>query len=551
MHEQEKTTEGFATRPFPRSCFMFVGELLKSSKFAVLFGLGALAVACSPATTTTTTTSTPVISTPQLVPMPASMQLRGGAPFEITRTTTVTTQAGNAEVAAIGQTFAAFLRRATEFPLTVSEAGASGAANTIDLRLGGDAVALGDEGYNLTVTPASVQLVANTPAGLFRGVQTIRQLLPTAIESEIGSDRSTWTIPAVSIVDRPRFAWRGAMLDVSRHFFTVKEVEEYIDLLSLYKLNTLHLHLSDDQGWRIQINSRPKLTEIGSQTQVGGGPGGFFTQQDYQNIVRYAAARYITIVPEIDMPAHTNAALAAYPEVSCSDRPAALYTGTDVGWSSICVDKEQSFALIDDIVREIAAITPGPYFHVGGDEVKLLTDAQYTRFIERVQDIVNSHGKRMIGWEEVYKARLKPTSIVQSWKGDSAAQALKYGAKLVLSPSKKAYIDMKYNAGTELGLSWAALIDVNDAYDWDPGIYNPGVTERDVLGIEAPMWSETLRNIGAVEFLAMPRLAALAEVGWTPQAARNWQDFRVRLATQAPRWRYMGVNYYQSPQIPW
>jgi hexosaminidase len=267
--------------------------------------------------------------------------------------------------------------------------------------------------------------------------------------------------------------------------------------------------------------------------------------------VRYAAARYITIVPEIDMPAHTNAALAAYPEVSCSDRPAGLYTGTDVGWSSICVDKEASYALIDDVVREIAAITPGPFFHIGGDEVKLLTDEQYTRFVNRVQDIVNRHGKRMVGWEEIYKAQLKPTSIVQSWKGDSAAQALKYGSKLVLSPAKKAYIDMKYNAGTELGLSWAALIEVNDAYDWDPATYNPGVTERDVLGIEAPMWSETLRNIGAVEFLAMPRLAALAEVAWTPQAERDWQSFRVRVATQAPRWRYMGVNYYHSPQIPW
>jgi hexosaminidase len=531
---------------------MFAGELLKSSKFAMVFGVGALVVSCTaPATVTTTTTPTPAVSTPQLVPMPASMQLNGGAPFEITRTTSVTTSGGNADVAALGQTFAAFLRKATEFPLAVSEAAAAGSANTIDLRLGGDATALGDEGYNLTVTPSSVQLVANTPAGLFRGVQTIRQLLPTAIESEIGSDRSTWTIPAVSIVDRPRFAWRGAMLDVSRHFFTVREVEEYIDLMALYKLNTLHLHLSDDQGWRIQINSRPKLTEIGSQTQVGGGPGGFYTQQQYQDIIRYAAARYITIVPEIDMPAHTNAALAAYPEVSCSDRPAALYTGTDVGWSSICTEKEESYALIDDVVREIAAITPGPFFHVGGDEVKLLTDQQYTHFIERVQDIVNRHGKRMIGWEEIYKAHLKPTSVVQSWKGDSAAQALKYGSKLVLSPAKKAYIDMKYNAGTELGLSWAALIEVSDAYDWDPATYNPGVTERDVLGIEAPMWSETLRNIGAVEFLAMPRLAALAEVAWTPQAARDWQNFRVRLASQAPRWRYMGVNYYHSPQIPW
>jgi hexosaminidase len=529
---------------------MFAGDLPKSSMFAMVFGVGALAVSCS-SPPVVSTTPTPAVSAPQLVPLPASMQLRGGAPFEITRATAIATPANNAEVDSIGQGLAAFLRRATELPLPVSPAAPGGVSNTIELRLGGNAAALGDEGYDLTVTPDSVRLIASTPAGLFRGVQTIRQLLPSAIESEIGVERSAWTIPAVSIVDRPRFAWRGAMLDVARHFFTVKEVKEYIDLLALYKINMFHLHLSDDQGWRIQINSRPKLTEVGSLTQVGGGPGGFYTQAEYQDIVRYAAARYITIVPEIDMPAHTNAALAAYPEVSCSDRPAGLYTGTDVGWSSICVDKEASYALIDDVVREIAAITPGPFFHIGGDEVKLLTDEQYTRFVNRVQDIVNRHGKRMVGWEEIYKAQLKPTSIVQSWKGDSAAQALKYGSKLVLSPAKKAYIDMKYNAGTELGLSWAALIEVNDAYDWDPATYNPGVTERDVLGIEAPMWSETLRNIGAVEFLAMPRLAALAEVAWTPQAERDWQSFRVRVATQAPRWRYMGVNYYHSPQIPW
>ncbi len=529
---------------------MFAGEPRKFSKFATMLGVGAFVMSCS-APVRVSTTPAPTVSTPLLIPMPASMQLRGGVPFEINRTTVIATPANNAEVDAIGQSFAAFLRRATEFPLVVSAAAVGGAPNTIELRLGGDAATLGDEGYNLTVTPDSVRLVANTPAGLFRGVQTIRQLLPTAIESEIGVDRSAWTIPAVSITDRPRFAWRGAMLDVSRHFFTVREVKEYIDLLALYKINMFHLHLSDEQGWRIQINSRPKLTEVGSQTQVGGGPGGFYTQPEYQDIVRYAAARYITIVPEIDMPAHTNAALAAYPEVSCSERPAGLYTGTDVGWSSICVDKEESYALIDDVVREIAAITPGPFFHVGGDEVKLLTDEQYTRFIERVQDIVNRHGKRMIGWEEIYKARLKPTSVVQSWKGDSAAQALKYGSKLVLSPAKKTYLDMKYNAGTELGLDWAALIEVNDAYDWDPATYNPGVTEKDVLGIEGPVWSETVRNIGAVEFLAMPRLAALAEVAWTPQAVRDWQSFRVRLASHAPRWRYMGVNYYHSPQIPW
>jgi hexosaminidase len=314
-------------------------------------------------------------------------------------------------------------------------------------------------------------------------------------------------------------------------------VQQYIDLLALYKLNVLHLHLSDDQGWRIAINSRPKLTAMGSLSQVGGGPGGFYTQQDYQDIVRYARARYITIIPEIEMPGHSYAATTAYPEVACT--------------STLCVDKEETYAFVDDVVREVSALTPGPYFHIGGDEVVGLTPEQYARFIERVQTIVNKYGKNMIGWEEITKARIKPTTIAQQWKSDSATAALQYGSKLILSPSNKAYLDMKYTPATELGLNWAGVIEVKDSYDWDPAVFLPGVTEQNIVGIEPPIWGETVRNISAVEYLAMPRLVALAEVAWTPQISREWQGFRSRLAAHAPRWHYLGVNYYRSPQIPW
>ena len=288
-------------------------------------------------------------------------------------------------------------------------------------------------------------------------------------------------------------------------------------------------------------------------SQVGGGPGGFYTQEDYSEIVRYAAARYITIVPEIDMPGHSNAALSGYPDVACSARPTGTYTGTDVGWSTFCVDKEETYALIDDIVREISALTPGAYFHVGGDEVdvKTLAPAQYIKFIERVQTIVTSHGKRMIGWEEITKARLLPTTVAQQWKSDSATAALKYGSKLVMSPSNRAYLDMQYTPATELGLHWAAYIELRDAYDWDPATYMKGVTESSILGIEAALWSETLPNVSAAEYMAMPRLPALAEVGWSPQAARDWPSFRTRIAAQAPRWNQLGINWYRSPQVDW
>ena len=519
------------------------------SKRALVLAITILGSACqAPAPRTT---PKPLEVGPRLIPAPASLRLESAPRFEITRTTGISVDGNNSEAAAIGQTLGAFLRRATGFPLVVSQTPGMGAAGSIALRLAPDRASLGEEGYEMTVTSDSVRIVANRPAGLFRGTQTLRQLLPADIESDMGAARYEWPVPALSIIDQPRFAWRGAMLDVARHFFTVREVEQYIDLLALYKLNVFHLHLSDDQGWRIAINSRPKLTAIGASTQVGGGPGGFYTQQDYQDIVRYAQARYITVVPEIDMPGHTNAALTAYPELACSTRPTALFTGTDVGWSTLCVDKEQTYALVDDIVREISAITPGAYFHVGGDEVKALTNDQYSRFVERVQGIVNRYGKKMIGWEEISKARLNPTTLAQQWKSDSATAALQYGAKIVLSPARKTYLDMKYTPGTELGQNWAGVIEVRDAYDWDPASYMSGVTERDIVGIEAPVWSETLRNITAVEYVAMPRLAALAEVGWTPQVSREWENFRFRLAAQAPRWHYLGINYYHSPQIPW
>ena len=324
------------------------------------------------------------------------MVLAAGPAFEIVRTTNIIVDTGNAELRAIGEVLAALIRRPTSFPIAVSPIGATPIAGAISLRLESNP-ALGEEGYELHVTRDSARLIANRPAGLFRGIQTIRQLLPADIESDMGQERYDWSIPALNITDQPRFAYRGAMLDVSRHFFTVKEVEQYIDILALYKLNALHLHLSDDQGWRIQIDSRPKLTAMGSLTQVGGGPGGFYTKQYYQEILRYAQARYILIVPEIDMPSHINAALIGYPELACSARPPALYTGTDVGWSALCVDKEETYAFVDDVIRELSAMTPGPYFHIGGDEVKTLTPAQYVKFVERVQTIVNKYGKKMIG----------------------------------------------------------------------------------------------------------------------------------------------------------
>jgi hexosaminidase len=497
----------------------------------------------------------------RLVPAPVTVEPRGGPPFALGAATTIVVPSGDREGARIGEMLAAILRPPTGFPVRVSAADGPAPPGAIALRLDG-AAGLGAEGYELAIAADSVRISATAPAGLFHGVQTLRQLLPAGIEAEHSEllMASAWTVPAGRIVDRPRFAWRGAMLDVARHFFTVDEVKRYIDLIALYKLNTLHLHLSDDQGWRIQIDSWPKLTTVGGSTEVGGGPGGFYTKADYAEIVRHARERYITIVPEIDMPGHTNAAIAAYPELGCShpapgtdgdSLPPAVYTGIRVGWSTLCSDSAVTYRFVDDVVRELAAMTPGPYFHVGGDEVEVLSREQYARFIERVQDIVYRHGKTMVGWEEIGKARLRPTTIAQQWKSDSALLALHQGAKLIASPSDRAYLDMKYTPDTELGLNWAAYVELRTAYDWDPVTFLPGISEASVVGVEAPLWSETLQNISAAFYLAVPRLPAIAEVGWSPAAARDWESFRARIAAHAPRWRLLGVNYHPSPQVDW
>ncbi|MCL4144066.1 UNVERIFIED_CONTAM: hypothetical protein GTU68_042336, partial [Idotea baltica] len=258
-----------------------------------------------------------------------------------------------------------------------------------------------------------------------------------------------------TIRDYPNYGYRGAMLDVARHFFDVEEVKHYIDLISTYKMNALHLHLTDDQGWRIEIKSWPKLTEIGGSSEVGGGKGGFFTQEDYKEIVRYAQERFVVIVPEIDMPGHTNAALASYAELNCNGKARELYTGTEVGFTTLCTDKEITYQFVDDVVRELAEMTPGPYIHIGGDESLVTPMKKYIPFINRVQEIVVKHGKQVMGWDEITHASLVPNSVAQHWeKVENAQKGVEQGAKILMSPAKKAYMDMSYDTTTTLGLHW-------------------------------------------------------------------------------------------------
>ena len=294
----------------------------------------------------------------------------------------------------------------------------------------------GADGYDITINEDQAVVTAGSLAGLFYALQTLKQV--------IVNDGKYVYFPTWEISDAPEYEYRGMMLDVARHFFTVDEINKTIDYLSFYKLNYFHLHLSDDQGWRIEIKSWPKLTEIGGSTEVGGGPGGFYTQEEYKEIVAYAADRFITIVPEIDMPGHTNAALASYAELNCDGKATELYTGTEVGFSTLCTDKELTYEFLDDVIGEISAITPGPYFHIGGDESHVTPMEDYIPFIERVQEIVKKHGKTSIGWDEIANAKLLEGNIAQWWaSADNANKALEQGAKLLISPAQKAYLDMQ------------------------------------------------------------------------------------------------------------
>jgi hexosaminidase len=488
---------------------------------------------------------------PAIVPLPVIIETRSGDGFTITGTT-VLVAAPDAAVQRTARQIAEWIRRGTGLAIGGSPpAGADPAAvTTIGLVLD-PALTAGREGYDLTIGPKAVTLAAATPAGVFYGAQTLRQLLPYWSEYEAIMYRQPRpaTLPPLHIRDTPRYEWRGAMLDVARHFFSLDEVKGFIDLLAMNKMNRLHLHLADDQGWRLEIRKWPDLTAKGGQTEVGGTPGGFYTQAQFAELVAYAAERFVTIVPEIDMPGHTNAALSSIDELNCNGQSTPRFTGTAVGFSALCVDRDFTYKFLDDVIGEIAAMTPGLYFHAGGDEVRTLTPEQYRMFVERVQSIVHAHGKQMIGWDEVAATTLLPTSIVQHWRPDAGKAELARAPHLILSPGNRAYLDMKYDSATALGLNWAGLIPLQTSYDWDPDSLVPGAAS--ILGVEAPLWSETVANMRDVEFLALPRLAAIAEVAWSPQSIRDWEGFRVRIGAQALRWTALGLNFYRAPEISW
>jgi hexosaminidase len=426
------------------------------------------------------------------------------------------------------------------------------------------------EDYTLEIGDRAI-VVGADEAGLFYGVQTLLQLLR--------QDDSGWALLGADVADSPRFARRGVMLDVARHFFGVDDVKKFIDSTSALKLNHLHLHLSDDQGWRVHIDSWPRLTELSAGTSADGDPGGFYTKDDYREIVEYAASRHMIVIPEIDLPGHTHAIGVAYPElveapvmndnlIADSERlgqalPVAgeSYLGWGVGHSSVRIHEARTYDFVRDVVRELAEMTPGPYIHIGGDESLGTPQADFDLFAERATAIVVEAGKIPVAWHEMGSAaHIAEGTVGQYWgkttpegtHAEEAAHFIERGGALIMSAADVTYLDMKYTEDFPLGLTWAAIIDVRSAYEWEPTAVLD-VPDAAILGVEAPLWSETTRTFGDVEQLVFPRVAAQAEVAWSAKEApeRAWDSFRVRVGALAPLWKAEGVDFHPAAEIPW
>ncbi|HCO82844.1 MAG TPA: beta-N-acetylhexosaminidase [Arenibacter sp.] len=485
-----------------------------------------------------------------LIPRPLKIIPTNSA-FGLDKNTIIYTSQNAEGFPEVGEFLSEKIKWQTELDLAVNSTPNASSQRIIFINQSDSTEFSSKEGYDLYITQDSIILNAKTAEGAFRGIQTIRQIIPETSNDTL-SENKMWLIPTGKIIDNPNFEYRGSMLDVARHFFSVEDVKKYIDILAYYKINTLHLHLTDDQGWRIEIKSWPKLTEIGGSSEVGGGPGGFYTQEEYKDIVAYAAKHFITIVPEVDMPGHTNAASVAYPILNGNGKTPKIYTGTEVGFSTFDANKDTVYAFIDDVVREISAITPGPYFHAGGDESHVTKKKDFIHFVSKVDKIVKKYGKKMIGWDEIVHADIDTSAIAQFWANEENAKlAVEKGLKVILSPGKKAYLDMKYDTLSKYGLNWAGLIPVDTGYVWTPERYVQGINKENILGIEAPLWSETVSNMDEVEYLAFPRMIGYSELSWSVEENRNWDNYKVRLGNQAPYLDKMNVKYYPSELIEW
>ncbi|MHB1193563.1 MAG: family 20 glycosylhydrolase [Longimicrobiales bacterium] len=531
-------------------------------RLPALLSLALLASACA--------TATPPAPLP-LVPRPSEVTPAGGA-FELRAGVGVRLAAGSSEeAAAVAERWARSARQVTGQPLPVATGPCE--RGSVCLRVTGQGPA---EGYALSVTGDSVVVAGNDHAGLFYGLETLSQLLPPGpVADNAGSGRPV-RIRAATVTDAPRFPWRGMHLDVGRHFFGPEFVKRYIDQLARYKINRFHWHLTEDQGWRIEIERYPRLTEVAAwrretmvaknfEPYVGDGVryGGFYTQAEVRDIVAYARERYVTIVPEIELPGHSTAALAAYPEFGCTEGPIEVATTWGV-FEDIYCPKEETFAFLEGVLTEVMELFPGEYIHIGGDEAPKarweasevaqevmrregLADESELQswFVRRIERFLDAHGRRLIGWDEILEGGLAPNATVMSWRGvQGGIDAARQGHDVVMTPTSHVYFDYLQGEAAQEPLGIGGFVPLERVYSFEPVPDELSAAEaRRVLGAQANLWTEYIPTGEHAEYMLNPRLLALSEVVWSPAEARDFRDFARRLPWHLERMDALGIRY--------
>jgi len=523
-----------------------------------------------------------VDQTPALIPLPQKMESGEGV-FRLTPSTQILVDRASQDT---GQYLADRLCKATGYSFNIiSSTEPRSPSGSLMLTTRDAKPALGPEGYELTVATDSVIIRASNQAGMFYGVQTLLQLLPPEVFVPKPVRGQSWTIPCVEIEDQPRFKWRGLLFDVARHFFTKSEVKQLLDVLATQKINTLHMHLTDDQGWRIEIKKYPLLTKVGAWRDEAGfgldpklsttyGPdgryGGYYTQADLREIVAYAASRHITIVPEIEMPGHSCAALSAYPELSCSGGPYTPNTKGGVFAGVYCAGKEETFEFLQNVLAEVCEVFPSKYIHIGGDEVPKDNWKKCGRcqnrirkeglknehelqsyFIRRIEKFINAQGRTLIGWSEIREGGLAQNAVVMDWIG-GAAEAASAGHDVVMSPTGYCYLD--YYQSTNRAAEPKAIggyLPLSKVYSFEPIPAKLDAQYRShILGAQGNLWTEYVPNFKHAQYMLFPRLCALAEVNWSPAGSRDREDFTRRLRVQFQRFDRTGVNYRKgTPEV--
>ena len=508
-----------------------------------------------------------------IVPKPVSEQLSDST-FDLTKRTRIRLLADDSTLLRSTDFFNGVVSKAFGKGLYVAQGGQA-QKDAINVRLDDS---LPSEGYTLLITPDSIDIAGGSPAGVFYAFQSLRQLLPAAALA--GERARVIELPAVEIRDEPHFAYRGAMLDACRHFFKPDEVKEYLDLLALHKINRFHWHLTDDQGWRIEIKKYPELTTVGSVREkdlltnvldtvrkFDENPyGGFYTQDQIRDIVKYAADRFITVIPEIEMPGHATAALAAYPYLGCVGKDYKVTTLYGIQEDAFCAGKDSTFGFLEDVLSEVIDLFPSEYIHVGGDEagksawkkcskcqalmkekgMKNVDELQ-SYMIHRAEEFLNSKDRKLIGWDEILEGGLAPEATVMSWRGeDGGIKSARMGHDVVMTPGNYMYLDFYQADPKTQPYAIGGYTPIKKVYSYDPVPADSLTAEecRHILGVQANTWTEYIQTPEHLEYMMFPRALAVAEIGWTPQELRTWEDFKPRMNAHISKLQGMGIRTF-------